>query len=91
MPHQRFEMSFENYDPPLGTDMRASSATTTLLHTILKNQHSITDALSTLADWVGRIETSDGVAVADSVRESLKSVDESRAVVGQCISELMRD
>lgn len=71
--------------------MRNNPATTTLLHTILKNQHSITDALSTLADWVGRVESKDGVAVAGAIRDSLKSVHENRVIVGQCISELMRD
>jgi hypothetical protein len=32
-----------------------------------------------------------GVAVASSVRQTLEAVDDSRGIIGQCISELMRD
>jgi hypothetical protein len=74
-----------------GTSMQNNPVTTTLLHAILKNQHAIADALGTLADWAQVLEMHDGVCVADSVRQSLRVVDDSRGIIGQCISELMRD
>lgn len=74
-----------------GVVMQNNPVTTTLLHTILKNQHAITDALSALAAWAELLDGASGAEVAESVRHSLKAVDETRAVIGQCISELMRD
>jgi hypothetical protein len=71
--------------------MQNDPITTTLLHTILKNQHAIADALCKLADWAEVVETNNGVAVASSVRQTLEAVDDSRGIIGQCISELMRD
>lgn len=71
--------------------MQNDPVTTTLLHTILKNQHAIIDALSALADWAELLEGANGAEVAETVRYSLKAVDETRAVIGQCIRELMRD
>lgn len=58
---------------------------------ILGNQLAIVDAVSKLADWVGRLENLDGGAIAASVRASLRSVEANKAVVGRCINELMRD
>jgi hypothetical protein len=72
------------------TSMQNNPITTTLLHTILKNQHAITDALVKIADWVEVAENNDAKAVAHSVRRSLKGVDDSRIILGQCISEIMR-
>lgn len=69
--------------------MQNTPATTTLLHTLLKNQHAMTDALLKLADWAEEGETQRGFAVALSVRESVKSVEDNRRLIGQCISELM--
>ncbi|MGH8417761.1 MAG: hypothetical protein ACRER8_10840 [Pseudomonas sp.] len=69
--------------------MQNTPATTTLLHALLKNQRAMTDALSKLADWAEEGENGNGAAVAKSIRESVKCVDDSQRLLGQCISELM--
>lgn len=66
------------------------SASTTLLHATLKNQHAITDALSILADWVAHPSGHEGCDVAERVRGSLRSIEENRALIGLSINELMR-
>jgi hypothetical protein len=71
--------------------MQDNTVTTTLLHAILKNQHAITDALLTLADFVEKLEQQGSGVVAQAVRRSVQTVDDSKLVVGLCISELMRD
>lgn len=69
--------------------MQDNVITTTLLHAILKNQHAIADALADVANWIENAEQLGRTSVVANVRESLRSVDENRAVIGRCISELM--
>ncbi len=69
--------------------MRDNVVTTTLLHAILHNQHAITDALSGMADWLENTRQIGGDTAVCNVRQALKSVDDNRAVIGKCISEIM--
>jgi hypothetical protein len=66
--------------------MQNSEVTPTLLHAMLKNQAALADALQGIANW---IEDQNGSVVAFSVRESLRSIDENRRIIGSCISQLM--
>ncbi|SEJ80803.1 hypothetical protein [Pseudomonas sp. NFR16] len=66
--------------------MQNSEITPTLLHAMLKNQSALTDALQGIANW---IEDQNGSVVAFSVRESLRSIEENRKIIGTCISQLM--
>lgn len=70
--------------------MPTHSATTTLLHVLLKNQITIAAALSDLMSCVERSEAVDLEATAIRVRLSLQSVEDSQAIIGKCLSEFMR-
>jgi hypothetical protein len=74
----------------IGSSMPNHSATTTLLHVLIKNQQTIAAALSDLVDCLERSETGELETTAARVRHSLRSVEESQAVVGKCLVEVMR-
>jgi len=71
--------------------MHNDAATTTLLTAILQNQKAITKALSTLADWVEKVESETSVVTVCSVRMAVETVEGNRNIIGRCITQLMRD
>lgn len=70
--------------------MQDNVVMTTLLNAMLQNQHAITDALVEMAGWMETVEDDDGDVVAGTVRESLKVVENNKAIIGMCLKELMR-